>query len=467
VWAGVRLGRRLVRAFGLLLQLGAGIAFLLGLSLWTSGSPAAAIPLANSAFVGAMLVALAAFFTAWHLDRRREHLPAAEAAGIPEVVFAWGMLWWLFAGWREIDRFVAYDIRIPALVGFLTATAALFVALEARLRWKIARVPALLLLPALLAIALVAIGRAFVAYDHLFAHGGFVTWIAAVAAIAGMLRWFDRKHGSGETGAISFELLHAGLFWLVLLLVAHELSWAGSRIEQSHGVWSAVPWGLVPALGLGIVSELALGARGPVGEHRRGYLVLGSIPVAALLVAWSIAANVHGSGDPAPLTYVPLLNPLDLTQAAILLALSTWAVRVRRLDPGAVAAVQQGAVVVTLCALAFLWINAIALRSIHFWFDVPYTTRDLWHSTIVQAVLSLLWSSLALATMAYANRRQWRVPWMAGGALLGVVVAKLFLVELAQVGTITRIVSFIGVGLLLLLIGYLAPVPPRRKEGVS
>ena len=31
------------------------------------------------------------------------------------------------------------------------------------------------------------------------------------------------------------------------------------------------------------------------------------------------------------------------------------------------------------------------------------------------------------------------------------------------VGTITRIVYFIGVGLLLLLIGYLAPVPPRKE----
>jgi len=482
VWAGVRLERRLVRAFGLLLQLGAGIAFLLGLSLWTTGGTAAAIPIANSAFVGAMLVAIAAPFTAWHLDRHRERLPAVEAAGIPAVVFAWGMLWWLFAGWREIDRFVPYEVRIPALVGFLTATAVVFAALEARLQWKIARVPATLLLPALLAVALVSMSRLIrssdfvvadprsLAFDHLFAHGGFVAWIVAVAVIAGLLWWFDRQGVTGRSTAppvVSLDLLHAGFFWLVLLLISHEVSWAGRQIEQSHGVWSAVPWGLVPALGIGIMSELTLGSRWPVGVHRHGYVVLGSIPVVAWLVVWSIAANVHGSGDPAPLLYVPLLNPLDLTQAAVLLALAIWAVRARRLDPGAFAAVPQSAIVVTLCALAFLWINAIALRSIHFWYDVPYTPHDLWRSTIVQAVLSLLWSSLALATMAYANRRQWRVPWMAGAALLAVVVAKLFLVELAQVGTITRIVSFIGVGLLLLLIGYLAPVPPRRKEGVS
>jgi uncharacterized membrane protein len=464
VWAGTRLNRGIVRAFGLLLELGAGGAFVLGLSLWTAGTPAAAVPLANSAFVGALLVSIAGLFTAWLLEQHRNRLPQGET-GIAALAFAWGMLWWLYAVWREIDRFVPYDVRIPVLVAFLAATAVLFVALEAKLNWTIARVPALLLLPALLAIALVAIARASIQTDHLFAHGGFVGWLAAVAAVAGLLRWFDRKDTTDDArGTVSFELLHAGFFWLVLLLVAHEVSWLGSQIERSHGVWSAVPWGLVPALGLGIVSEFAPGSSWPIGAHRRGYSVLGSAPVAVLLVLWSIAANVHGSGDPAPLPYLPLINPLDLTQAAVLLALTMWVVLVRRSEPGVFAALPREAVIVMLCALAFLWINAIALRSIHFWYDVPYTPRALWRSTIVQAVLSLLWSSVALATMALANRRRWRVPWMAGAALLAVVVAKLFLVELAQIGTITRIVSFIGVGLLLLLIGYLAPVPPRRKE---
>ena len=44
---------------------------------------------------------------------------------------------------------------------------------------------------------------------------------------------------------------------------------------------------------------------------------------------------------------------------------------------------------------------------------------------------------------------------------------KLFLVDLAQAGTVARIVSFICVGLLLLLIGYLEPVPPRRAEAAA
>lgn len=49
-------------------------------------------------------------------------------------------------------------------------------------------------------------------------------------------------------------------------------------------------------------------------------------------------------------------------------------------------------------------------------------------------------------------------------ALLAVVVVKLFLVHLANTGTIARIVSFLGVGVMLLVIGYVAPVPPGARE---
>ena len=42
-----------------------------------------------------------------------------------------------------------------------------------------------------------------------------------------------------------------------------------------------------------------------------------------------------------------------------------------------------------------------------------------------------------------------------------IVVAKLFLVDLGNTDTLARVVSFLGVGLLLLVVGYFAPVPPR------
>jgi len=48
--------------------------------------------------------------------------------------------------------------------------------------------------------------------------------------------------------------------------------------------------------------------------------------------------------------------------------------------------------------------------------------------------------------------------------LLGIVVLKLFFVELADRDGLFRIVSFIGVGALLLLVGYFAPVPPAASS---
>ena len=45
---------------------------------------------------------------------------------------------------------------------------------------------------------------------------------------------------------------------------------------------------------------------------------------------------------------------------------------------------------------------------------------------------------------------------------MGVVVLKLFLIDLRNQDTVGRVVSFIAVGILLLIVGYLAPVPPAE-----
>jgi uncharacterized membrane protein len=65
--------------------------------------------------------------------------------------------------------------------------------------------------------------------------------------------------------------------------------------------------------------------------------------------------------------------------------------------------------------------------------------------------------------MWFSARRGLRAPWMVGAALLAVVVLKLLLIDLSGSGTVTRIVSFIGVGVLMLVIGYVAPLPSREK----
>jgi uncharacterized membrane protein len=69
--------------------------------------------------------------------------------------------------------------------------------------------------------------------------------------------------------------------------------------------------------------------------------------------------------------------------------------------------------------------------------------------------------------MIGGHLRHRREVWLIGAALIGVVVAKLFFVELSNRGGLARIVSFIGVGVLLLVVGYFAPLPPRRVETMA
>jgi uncharacterized membrane protein len=83
---------------------------------------------------------------------------------------------------------------------------------------------------------------------------------------------------------------------------------------------------------------------------------------------------------------------------------------------------------------------------------------------IVQAAFSIFWSLLALCAMFSATRMRLRMLWLAGAGLMAVVVFKLFFIDLSNIGGIERIVSFIGVGLLMLVIGYVSPVPPAASE---
>jgi uncharacterized membrane protein len=79
-------------------------------------------------------------------------------------------------------------------------------------------------------------------------------------------------------------------------------------------------------------------------------------------------------------------------------------------------------------------------------------------------MLSLVWSITALLLMRHAAHRQRRQQWSLGAVLLALVVVKLFTFDLSNVGGIERIVSFVGVGLLMLLIGYLAPFPKTNTH---
>jgi uncharacterized membrane protein len=202
----------------------------------------------------------------------------------------------------------------------------------------------------------------------------------------------------------------------------------------------------------------------PVARHPGAYLIFGLLPAAAFVWLWMIHVNLTSRGDAAPLPYLPLFNPLDMTQLAGLAALFAWLRRIRRERLAPELFRSPEFMYAALGCVGFLWLNGVLLRSLHHWGGVPFNFEAMMRSMTVQAAFSIFWSLLALCAMLTATRLRLRTLWIAGAVLMAGVVVKLFFIDLSNIGGVQRIVSFIGVGLLMLVIGYVSPVPPAVAE---
>jgi uncharacterized membrane protein len=198
--------------------------------------------------------------------------------------------------------------------------------------------------------------------------------------------------------------------------------------------------------------------------HREAYIGFAGVGLALYLAVWSVKTNVSLPGDPYPLPFVPLLNPLDLAELFVLMVLLRFWLYLRSARLASYEDLKEETVFAALAVLTFIWLNAALLRTIHHWAGVPFELQAMLRSTLVETSISIFWAVLALTTMLAATRTGARVVWLTGAGLLGVVIAKLFLVDLSHIGTIERIVSFVGVGLLMLVIGYFSPLPPALEN---
>lgn len=444
IWVGIRQSRRLPRLFGLLLQLLAGLLYLQD-GHWVGGE----LPLLNSRFLGAALIALAGLFTAFYLDRHADKRASYEGR-VPPLFFLWGVAWWLAAGIQELDRFASGSDEWAWLLTLLALTALAAAWLRRRLSWARLQLAMLGLLPALI---LVALGLWLDAPHPLI---DYVTagWLLALIVQYGLLLYLDR------TASAAPPLWHGGSFWLLTFLLTSEAAWRLDRAVAGSHLWAMIPWGAVPvAMALGL---LTLGQRlsWPVQRHIRVYNIQVMTPLALYLFGWSMLANLVSPGNPWPMAYLPVLNPLDLTILFVLLLLLKWWQRIG--DWLAQRGVAAGHYFALLGAALFLWFNGMVVRAVHHWGGVPFDSEQLFRSQVLQAAIAVLWACLGLGSMLAGTRMRRRLLWLAGAGLMGLVVAKLFLVDLSNTGTVARIVAFIGVGVLLLIVGYFSPAPPRR-----
>lgn len=456
VWLGCRQSRRLPRAFGYSLL---GLSCLaMGIAHERYGAPTA---LFNAVLMNALLATAACLIAAFCVHRFLVVPAAASGSARPAeavaepVLIAVAVAWSLVAAATEIDAFVAPTNVLAAWLVALSLMAWVANGLTVRLGWAMVALPNIGHAPLLaLGVLVSAIGWASPA-----AGGGWWAWPLALATHLGVLGFAAPRWPAWAQTAV-----HA----LGLLVLAGLGALQGSAITRPWGepgsAWPWLGWLVLPAVLSMVLLRPAVARRWPVSAVPTAYRSIAAAVLAAGLVLWSLLANLASDGSASPLPYLPLVNPLDLGVGVALLAAWLW---LRSDGPVALPAWGPNGRPPALLPFAligaagFVWLNAMLIRAFHHFGGVPFTFEAWMSSRAVQTGITLLWAGLALVLMWLSARRSLRWPWVVGAALLGAVVLKLLVVDLSGSGTIARIVSFIGVGVLMLVIGYVAPLPAR------
>ncbi|HOB14596.1 MAG TPA: DUF2339 domain-containing protein [Novosphingobium sp.] len=479
-WVGARQARWMPRAFGLALQgLGAVLTFS------ALGFNVSAIPFANNGFFGPLLVAAPLIFTAWLLRREwphsgsswaRQWIPVERQIG--PLVFLAGFGFAVCAVFQEATRALpavsdqtwpvpVFNLSNQMLVGMLGILGLMALAnwFGRTREWAVATWPgrASLVLIALSLAAVLLSGRRVVDLPDLIA------WVAALGIHYRMLQLRDRAalpaHSRWDAGMhtggvlLLTVMLSDALFKLIDVTNLWDSSWAGVVFLISS---TAILFGLSRWAGRAAQGGTERHAW-PLHPHARAYWWRAGLVLAALTWIGALYAGWAAAGDTQPLPYVPLLNPIDLAVGLAIAALAFYRLVLAKADPRPrlAAWLAGNGGLAGLALLGFTAINGVWVRSAHHFMGVPWDYTTLSSPTVLTG-FSILWALIAMGLMLLAQRRAMRLPWLAGAILLGVVVAKLIFVDMSQADGIARIVAFIGVGVLMLLIGYFVPLPPRK-----
>jgi uncharacterized membrane protein len=456
IWLSLFLKLRVSFVFGLLLQVIGGAAFVVaGPALLGPLASEGLNPLAHSGFWTPLALGSAALVGAWRLQIGN-HASAFDVLSLQrlsEVLLVWGAGWWALAWISEVLRFAPVNLQATLLLVIAAISVALWTLLALRLKWSSLGLLCTLLMPA----AGVVLLAAWQSRYHPAASFGWLGWAAVF-----FVHFVSLRRLAPVLPARAVSTAHVLGCWLLIGVLALELRYGLLLLSEQYNAWRWLGWAILPSLYLVLMAS-PRNWPWPVSAYPREYRLYAAAPLALLMLGWFWLANVVSDGTAEPLPYVLLINPLELGLLFALFGVYDWsrsAVTQLAIRKDYAEHVTQWLAGISL----FMFFTVLVMRAAHHWGGVPFEFDALLESTLVQAGLSIIWTLMALSLMIGGHLRHRREVWLIGAALIGVVVAKLFFVELSNRGGLARIVSFIGVGVLLLVVGYFAPLPPKRAE---
>ena len=443
IWLGLRQQRWLARWAGVSLQGAAALALLFGHGGLT---PVNAATWLDRDFLSALMLVIAAFASASFYARRGGDSIVQRRIAV--LLYGWGLCWWLGACLLEISRHVDASAKPAALLVVLIATAwASAEVARQRPRFELGMLLAWTAPVLFVGIMLVAAGELSDGTQPLAgwnllatAAGALLGWRTLVclrewAPQAVLAQWSWLWRWAVVASAAIKVAWPVGGDWQLLLLMLPLCALAWLALARPR--WIAPP-----------LAELLPRLRAPL---------LHSV---LLVLAWFWFAGLFMAGNAEPMAYLPVLNPLELLLLVIMLLGAGW------LRDAVAPSSWRRRRAILLGAIGMLFVTSATLRAVHQLGHVAWNEDALLDSSLAQLALTVVWSVFGLLAWVWGSRHGQRLVWLAGAVAMGVVLAKLLLIDRGHLGNLFGIASFIAYGLLCTLIGYLAPAPPRQPVAV-
>ena len=303
-----------------------------------------------------------------------------------------------------------------------------------------------------------------------------IHWLIFAALIFGWLiiaqlwlkTWYSNIALDNDTDAKRHSLYHYSS-WLatgiLVLAAAIYYNWSDADGVLTVAIISVCLMTLVRVAQRQFASVL------PWFDWHKALIGCSYLFVPALLI-WVVITNGYHDGIVWNLPYIPVLNLYDI---AVLLAMVYglavyYVAQNSYISQSAATSGETIAnnlskrlnILLKVIGIIGFWVlSSMLVRTLHAYANTPLWINGAWGDDKVQTSLTILWTLTARIATFMSSRNGKRFWWFMGIGLLGVVVLKLVLIDLSQTGAILRVISFLVAGSLILLIGYLAPLPPE------
>ena len=443
LWVSLKQKRFYAQVFASVLQVAAGVLFLfrnahdLGDTVWM-----------NPAFLGGSFIALGALISARLLYQVDSSHRLYQAHWL---FYGWGLGWWLFSSVIQIDHYLDNPVFAVLVLIIVTAAALGYLDRQRQWDWLPASYTLLAVLPVLYLVALAAWeqGHNFLQFPDLLG------WVFALALNYYLIYRLEEVKWPHHY----YLILYTGWSLLLVIMLSFELSARFYQLMPTAGTaWSA----LVCALPLFSIWWVRQGTLPMIQRFGQPLQLSITAVMAGYVVIWVLLNNLSNDGNAYPLPFMPLINPVDLVHMVFFIAMYR---SMKLLDEPL--AEYKNYILMGIGGLAFIWISALYLRSMHHYLSIKFNLELMLLNDQIQTGLSILWTLIGMAAILFASKKSLRKLWIAGAILVGIVLLKLIFADLRASGTIERIVSFLAVGGLLVAMGYFSPIPPKKDEELN